>query len=87
MNGWFWRRAFGPLPSTVTGVTDTNGSDGQVMTAKKKAATRARVAVAHGMRSGCARRYRYSSRLDQPVSRNVQNRMLPSSAAHSEMNE
>ncbi len=52
MNGWFWRRAFGPLPSAVTGVTETNGSEGQVMTAKKKAATRARVAVAHGMRSG-----------------------------------
>jgi hypothetical protein len=57
------------------------------MTAKKNAATSARVAVAHGMTSANARRYRYSSRLDQPVRRNVQNRMLPSSAAHSEMNE
>ncbi len=87
MNGWFWSRAFGPLPSTVTGVTETNGSDGQVMTAKKNAATRARVAAAHGMRSRWARRYRNSRRLDQPVRRKVQNRMLPSRAAHSEMNE
>ncbi len=52
MNGWFWRSAFGPLPSSETGVTDTNGSPGQVMTAKKKAATAARVAAAHGMSSG-----------------------------------
>ena len=52
MNGWFWSRAFGPLPSTVTGVTDTKGSDGQVMTAKKKARPGAVVAVAHGMSSG-----------------------------------
>ena len=82
MNGWFWRSAFGPIPSAATGVVRTNGLPGQVMTAKKKRLTDARVAPTHGISARCRSRFRHSASDAQPVARNVQNRIEPSSAAH-----
>jgi hypothetical protein len=87
MKGWFWRRAFGPFPSRPTGVTRTNGSPGQAMTAKKNAAPSARVAPTQGISAGSRFRYRYRTRLAQPVASRVQKRIDPSSAAHREMTE
>ena len=82
MNGWFWRSAFGPIPSAATGVVRTNGLPGQVMTAKKKRLTDASVAPTHGISARCRSRFRHSASDAQPVARNVQNRIEPSSAAH-----
>jgi len=69
------------------GVTRTNGSLGHAITAKKNAVPSARVAPTHGIRAGRRLRYRYRTRLAQPVASRVQNRIDPSSAAHSEMTE
>ena len=52
MNGWFWSRAFGPLPSTVTGVTDTKGVRRPGHDRKEEGPDQGQVAVAHGMSSG-----------------------------------
>src|SRR5918992_1281265 len=82
MNGWFCSSALGPGPSAGTGVSATNGLPGQIMTAKKKALTDASVAPAHGTSATCRPRYRYRTRLAQPVERSAQNRIDPSSAAH-----
>jgi hypothetical protein len=87
MNGWFCRSAFGPFPSRPMGVTRTNGSPAQTITAKKNAAPSASVAPTHGIRAGSRARYRYSTRLAHPVASRVQKRIEPSSAAHSEITE
>ncbi len=49
MNGWFCSRAFGPVPSAAIGEMRRNGSPGQVITAKKKAAPSASVIPTHGI--------------------------------------
>ena len=85
MNGWFWSRALGPGPSEATGVTRVKGFPGQVITAKKKVDIEASVAPAQGTSALWRPRVRQMTRLAQPVSRNVQNRIEPSRAAHSEM--
>jgi hypothetical protein len=87
MKGWFWSSAFGPLPSSPTGSVRTNGSPGHTITAKKKAVPSARAAPAQGMSALARSRNRCRTSAAQPVASSVQNRIEPSSAAHSEMTE
>ena len=82
MKGWFWRSAFGPIPSAATGAVRTNGLPGQVMTAKKKRLTDASVAPTHGISARCRSRWRHSASDAQPVASSAQKRIEPSSAAH-----